>query len=107
MSWMQKICLQQQLHQSRETALSLQQYCLPCITMTVVGPPIYYEAYLFATKDTIYVCLARDTGDPFISSLELRPLDTANMYKTVQQGSYLFNLYHANFGGSTPIIRYI
>ncbi len=42
MSWMQKICLQQQLHQSRETALSVQQftYCLPCITMTVVGPPI-------------------------------------------------------------------
>ncbi len=68
---------------------------------------LYYEAYLSATKDTIYVCLARRTGDPFISSLELRPLDTANMYKIVQQGSYLFNLYHANFGGSTPIIRYI
>jgi len=67
----------------------------------------YYEAYLFATKDTIYVCLARNTGDPFISSLELRPLDTATMYTVVQQGSYLFNLYHANFGGSTPIIRYI
>jgi hypothetical protein len=65
-----------------------------------------YEGYLSATKDTIYVCLARITGDPFISSLELRPLDTANMYKIVQQGSYLFNLYHANFGGSTPIIRY-
>jgi hypothetical protein len=65
------------------------------------------EGYLSATKDTIYVCLARITGDPFISSLELRPLDTANMYKIVQQGSYLFNLYHANFGGSTPIIRYI
>jgi hypothetical protein len=60
----------------------------------------YYEAYLFATKDTIYVCLARNTGYPFISSLELRPLDTANvMYKIMQQGSYLFNLYHANFGG--------
>jgi hypothetical protein len=68
---------------------------------------VSYEAYLFATKDTIYVCLARITGDPFISSLELRLLDTANMYKTVQQGSYLFNLYHANFGGSKPIIRYI
>ncbi|KAH8944918.1 hypothetical protein BDL97_12G012200 [Sphagnum fallax] len=66
----------------------------------------YYEAYLSATKDSIYVCLARRTGYPFISSLELRPLDTANMYKIVQQGSYLFNIYHANFGGSTPIIRY-
>ncbi|CAM6012137.1 unnamed protein product [Sphagnum balticum] len=64
------------------------------------------EVYLSATKDTIYVCLARITGDPFISSLELRPLDTANMYKIVQQGSYLFNLYHSNFGSSTPIIRY-
>jgi hypothetical protein len=68
---------------------------------------VYYEGYLFATKDTIYVCLARITGDPFISSLVLRHLDTANMYKIVQQGSYLFNIYHANFGGSTPIIRYI
>ncbi len=67
----------------------------------------YYEGYLSATKDSIYVCLVRMTGDPFISSLELRPLDTVNMYKIVQQGSYLFNLYHANFGGSTPIIRYI
>jgi hypothetical protein len=65
-----------------------------------------YEGYLFATKDTIYVCLARITGDPFISSLELRLLDTASMYTVVQQGSYLFNLYHANFGSSTPIIRY-
>jgi hypothetical protein len=67
----------------------------------------YYEGYLSATKDTIYVCLARIIGDPFISSLELRLVDIANMYKIVQQGSYLFNLYHANFGGSTPIIRYI
>ncbi|CAK9198294.1 unnamed protein product [Sphagnum troendelagicum] len=64
-----------------------------------------YEGYLSATKDSIYVCLARMTGDPFISSLELRLLDTG-MYTIVQQGSYLFNLYHANFGGSTPIIRY-
>ncbi len=68
---------------------------------------VYFEGYLSATKDSIYVCLARLTGDPFISSLELRPLDTANMYTIVQQGSYLFNVYHANFGGSTPIIRYI
>jgi hypothetical protein len=65
-----------------------------------------YEGYFSATKDTIYVCLARITGDPFISSLELRPLHTASMYTTVQQGSYLFNVYHANFGSSTPIIRY-
>ncbi|CAK9861381.1 unnamed protein product [Sphagnum jensenii] len=66
----------------------------------------YAEGYLSATKDTIYVCLARITGDPFISSVELRPLDTANMYTIVQQGSYLFNLFHANFGSSTPVIRY-
>ncbi|CAK9861380.1 unnamed protein product, partial [Sphagnum jensenii] len=65
-----------------------------------------YEGYLSATKDTIYVCLARITGDPFISSLELRPLDTASMYTIVQQGYYLFNLYHANFGSCTPVIRY-
>jgi hypothetical protein len=67
----------------------------------------YCEAYLSATKDTIYVCLARITGDPFISSLELRPLATVSMYLIVQQGSYLLTQYHANFGGSTPVIRYI
>ncbi len=66
-----------------------------------------YEGYLSATKNSIYVCLARNTGDPFISSLELRPLDTASMYTIVQQGSYLFNLYHANFGSPTPVIRYM
>jgi hypothetical protein len=76
-------------------------------TRSAENNEISYEAYLSATKDSIYVCLARITGDPFISSLELRPLDTARMYTIVQQGSYLFNLYHANFGGSTPIIRYI
>jgi hypothetical protein len=39
---MQKICLQQQLRQSQETAFLVQQftYCLECITITVVGAPI-------------------------------------------------------------------
>ncbi|KAH9544693.1 hypothetical protein CY35_12G008700 [Sphagnum magellanicum] len=67
---------------------------------------VLYEVYLSATRDTIDVCLARVTGDPFISSLELRALDTDHMYTVARQGYYLMNIYHANFGSSTPIIRY-
>jgi hypothetical protein len=68
---------------------------------------VLYEFYLSATRDTIYVCLARVTGIPFISSLESRAVDTANMYTLAQQGYYLMNIYHANFGSFTPIIRYL
>ncbi|CAK9258910.1 unnamed protein product [Sphagnum jensenii] len=75
-------------------------------TATSISSGIYYEVYLSATRDTIYVCLARVTGVPFISSLELRALDTVTMYRIVQQGLFLKNIYHANFGSTTPIIRY-
>ncbi len=70
--------------------------------------PQVYEAYLSTTRDTIYVCLARSTTAdvPFMSSLELRPLDTNNMYKILAQGNYLYNNFHANFGSPTPIIRF-
>jgi len=70
--------------------------------------PQVYEAYLSATSDNIYVCLARSTTTdvPFISSLELRPLDTNNMYQILAQGNYLYNDYHANFGSATPLIRF-
>ncbi|KAH8969335.1 hypothetical protein BDL97_02G028300 [Sphagnum fallax] len=70
--------------------------------------PQVYEAYLSTTRDTIYVCLARSTTAdvPFMSSLELRSLDTNNMYKILAQGNYLYNDFHANFGSPTPIIRY-
>jgi hypothetical protein len=76
-------------------------------TATSVSSGIYYEVYLSATRDTIYVCLARVTGVPFISSLELRALDTVTMYRIVQQGLFLKNVCHANFGSTTPIIRYL
>jgi hypothetical protein len=76
-------------------------------TETTISNEQYYEAYLSATRDTIYVCLARVTGVPFISSLELRDLDTVSMNRIVQQGLFLKNIYHANFGSTTPIIRYL
>ncbi|CAM6031767.1 unnamed protein product [Sphagnum compactum] len=67
---------------------------------------VLYEFYLSATRDTIHVCLARVTGVPFISSLELRAVDTDHMYTLARQGYYLMNIYHANFGSSTTIVRY-
>jgi hypothetical protein len=68
---------------------------------------VLYEFYLSATRDTIYVCLARVTGVPFISSLELRAVDTDHMYTLPRLGYYLMNIYHANFGSSTTIVRYL
>lgn len=73
----------------------------------IIHSNVLYEVYLSATRDTISVCLARLTGVPFISSLELRALDTDYMLAFPQRGYYLKNIYHANFGSSTPIIRYL
>jgi hypothetical protein len=73
---------------------------------------ITYEVYMSATSVNIYVCLARshptDTSVPFISSLELRPLDTATMYTVVQTaGVYMTCIFHVYFGNWTQnVIRY-
>jgi hypothetical protein len=72
---------------------------------------ITYEVYMSATSVNIYVCLARsqptDTSVPFISSLELRPLDTATMYTVVQTaGVYMTCIFHVYFGNWTQnVIR--
>jgi hypothetical protein len=76
----------------------------------------YFETYLLTTSDSIFVCLARITptstttgGIPFITSLELRALDTASMYSAiVQQGLSMYNLLRTNVGAtSDQEIRYI
>ncbi len=72
---------------------------------------ITYEVYMSATNVNIYVCLARshptDTSVPFISSLELRPLDTATMYTVVQTpGVYMTCIFHVYLGNLTQnVIR--
>jgi hypothetical protein len=75
----------------------------------------YFETYLLTTSDSIFVCLARITptstttgGIPFITSLELRALDTASMYSAiVQQGLSMYNLLRTNVGAtSDQEIRY-
>jgi hypothetical protein len=68
------------------------------------------EVYMSATSVNIYVCLARsrptDPSVPFISSLELRPLDTATMYTVVQTtGVYMMCIFHVYFGNWTPNVR--
>jgi hypothetical protein len=79
----------------------------------------WFETYLLTTSDSIFVCLARITntsgttpttgGIPFITSLELRALDTASMYSAiVQQGLLMYNLWRRNVGAtSDQEIRYI
>jgi hypothetical protein len=82
----------------------------------------YFETYLLTTSDSIFVRLARITttsgttptstttgGIPFITSLELRALDTASMYSAiVQQGLLMYNIWRRNVGAtSDQEIRYI
>lgn len=57
------------------------------------------EVVLKATRDDMYVCLVRtDPSDvPYISSLELRPLDPG-MYALVEKGYYLLRMDRKNFG---------
>ncbi len=82
----------------------------------------YFETYFVTTSDSIFVCLARINstsgttptstttgGIPFITSLELRALDTASMYSAiVQQGLSMYNIWRRNVGAtSDQEIRYI
>ncbi|CAM6080159.1 unnamed protein product [Sphagnum tenellum] len=81
----------------------------------------YFESYFVTTSDSIFVCLARINstsgttptstmtgGIPFITSLELRALDTASMYSAiVKQGLSMYNIWRRNVGAtSDQEIRY-
>ncbi|XP_042510857.1 probable LRR receptor-like serine/threonine-protein kinase At1g05700 [Macadamia integrifolia] len=67
---------------------------------------IYVEAIYVAKKDTISVCLAQTQPNqlPFISSLEVRNLDSS-MYKQVDSNYALFLTRRAAFG-TNKTIRY-
>ncbi|CAK9274201.1 unnamed protein product [Sphagnum jensenii] len=66
------------------------------------------ETVLASTSDTFYVCLARSTSTdvPFISSLELRQLYDGMYAGRVYSGYYLDLVNRANWGSSTPVVRY-
>ncbi|CAN5951258.1 unnamed protein product, partial [Sphagnum jensenii] len=66
------------------------------------------ETVLASTSDTFYVCLARSTSTdvPFISSLELRQLYDGMYAVRVYSGYYLDLVNRANWGSSTPVVRY-
>ncbi|MCO5574072.1 hypothetical protein L7F22_027849 [Adiantum nelumboides] len=74
------------------------------VMVNLVANNGYYEMYVPAKSDIISVCLARDvpslTGDPFISTLELRTLPHNTTYDTValSQGYGLFNVYSVDLG---------
>jgi hypothetical protein len=68
----------------------------------------YVEVVLKATRDDMYVCLLRSAPAdiPYISSLELRPLDPG-MYALVEKGYYLLHIDRKNFGADKlTVIRY-
>ncbi|CAM6048068.1 unnamed protein product [Sphagnum compactum] len=66
------------------------------------------ETVLASTRDKFYVCLARSTSTdvPFISSLELRQLYDGMYAGRVYSGYYLDLVNRANWGSSTPVVRY-
>ncbi|CAM6021721.1 unnamed protein product [Sphagnum balticum] len=66
------------------------------------------ETVLASTSDKFYVCLARSTSTdvPFISSLELRQLYDGMYADRVYSGYYLDLVNRANWGSSTPVVRY-
>ncbi|KAI7726710.1 hypothetical protein M8C21_024031 [Ambrosia artemisiifolia] len=75
-------------------------------TVYISDPAIYvlHEMIHLTSSDYIHVCLINtDRGDPFITSLELRPLDIA-MYKQQPPSSLILNYRH-NFG-TNETVRY-
>ncbi|MCO5566626.1 hypothetical protein L7F22_020303 [Adiantum nelumboides] len=83
------------------------------VMVSAVRDGSYYEMYVPAKSDIISVCLARNvsslTGDPFISTLELRTLPLNTTYDTVafSQGYGLFRRYSVDLGSDyLYIFRY-
>lgn len=65
----------------------------------------FYEAILAATSPSIAVCLLKGSvGNPFINSLELRPLPANSYSITTASQVYLYPVKRVNFGG--PSLRY-
>ncbi|MFS7967635.1 putative transferase [Helianthus anomalus] len=73
-------------------------------TVYISDPSIYvvYEMIHLTSSDYIHVCLVNTArGDPFITSLELRPLDIT-MYKQPSPSSLILN-YRQNFGTNQTV----
>lgn len=68
------------------------------------------EMVLTAVRETVHLCLVRTSPSdyPYISALELRPLD-AGMYSalTRQHGYYLSRLDRHNFGVDDKVSKYL
>ncbi|WOK91461.1 Receptor-like protein kinase [Canna indica] len=73
------------------------------VNLTAPGWYRHYEAIVVALGDSLSVCLVDvGSGTPFISVLELRPLDAA-MYPAANTSQYLVNNFRVNVGGPTEI----
>ena len=72
--------------------------------------PVREEIIHVLSSDYIHVCLINtDSGTPFISALELRPLNSTNSMYTTDSGS-LQTLYHLDCnsaGSNAAVIRYL
>ncbi|KAJ4806874.1 Leucine-rich repeat protein kinase family protein [Rhynchospora pubera] len=66
----------------------------------------FAEIITLATSDYLQVCLVnKDLGTPFISVLELRPLETT-LYRDVNSTQSLVHLFRRNIGASDQLVRY-
>ncbi|KAM5556217.1 putative LRR receptor-like serine/threonine-protein kinase [Rosa sericea] len=78
------------------------------VKTSMIGDPIYREAIYEARSDHISLCVVRvkDGGVPFISSIEVVPLEAPFPLYPKMQSSHTFNLEsRVNLGGD-EVIRY-
>lgn len=70
------------------------------------GRPWWTEIITVATANYASVCLVRKSGNPFISVLELRPLEM-DMYNMTTEGKALVLQQRIDFGSRTgKVVRY-
>eukprot|EP00253_Pinus_taeda_P017961 PITA_17961 len=74
--------------------------------VSVNDVPSFYEHILVTKGRVLYICLVRtsETGDPFISAIEIRRLQHG-MYTDAQPGTILFTVSRFDAGGNS-MVRY-
>jgi len=72
--------------------------------ITSIDKPVFYEMIFATTGDSIDICVATTRPDqlPFISSLEVMPLDE-KMYDKMNRNYAWFLSYRSHFGGTDII----
>lgn len=88
--------------------VTFEAYYNTTFSFTPINDPLYQEFIAVATTTNMQLCVVRTSAvdTPFISSIEMRLLDSG-MYTKVQDGSGLAVQSRANYGaGQTDVVRW-